>query len=631
MADDFTEPLKAYKSFLKDRVKQNAIKYFDELTNKSGVDIELNRSTVDKYRTQLLKSKDLAKSASTIKSIWKFFFIVIGIATAFFAIAFIISINTNENQELWGILLAIALIILIIMIVLRVSQNDKIKAKVSGSKHCNEEAESFLTQAAQQMARLNSLYDWNMPAKIINESNDLFHMDQFLDNEKFEYLYLNYGLYYDEEEDVSTVLVQSGDIYGNPFMICKDFRQDWTEKVYEGSIVISWTTTVPTKDGARIVQHTQTLTAQITKPAPAYNYVTYLMYGNEAAPNLTFTRRPTNVAGKSDKEIQKIIKKDVKKLDKRAEIELMDGDPTTNYTRFGNDEFESLYGGTDRDNEVEYRLLFTPLAQKNLLELVKETKPFGDDWYFDKYKMLNYVRSFHSQAFDYSADPEKFLNYSYDDARKIFLDYIESYFEAFYYDLLPIISIPIYQMHKSRKYIYKDVFKSNVPAYEQEVLANSFKLGIFDHPDSSTPSILKVHTENKNGKTDVVKVTAHSFKAIPEVEYVTMVGGDGLPHVIPVNYYTYEPLENETYMAVGNKPSSRNNYNSAKGSEEMERLLHSVGGNGESTYQRGLFAYILRDYYDKADIFGADDIFKNIDNNSNKGSKDPFEAFDDAI
>ena len=29
-----------------------------------------------------------------------------------------------------------------------------------------------------------------------------------------------------------------------------------------------------------------------------------------------------------------------------------------------NNEFDALFNGDDRDNEVEFRLLFTPLAQK---------------------------------------------------------------------------------------------------------------------------------------------------------------------------------------------------------------------------------------------------------------------------
>ena len=79
----------------------------------------------------------------------------------------------------------------------------------------------------------------------------------------------------------------------------------------------------------------------------------------------------------------------------------MDNDPTTNYQRFGNDEFEVLFGGTNRNNELEYRLLFTPLAQKNLLSIIKNPIPYGDDFSFIKDKMINVIRSNHSQTFDY--------------------------------------------------------------------------------------------------------------------------------------------------------------------------------------------------------------------------------------
>ena len=107
----------------------------------------------------------------------------------------------------------------------------------------------------------------------------------------------------------------------------------------------------------------------------------------------------------NEKQIEKMIAKETKGFEKKARKALTDNNPNTNYVQFGNNEFESLFGGENRDNEVEFRLLFTPLAQNNLIKLIKSKDGFGDDWYFQKAKKLNYIQSAHSQSFDYYANP----------------------------------------------------------------------------------------------------------------------------------------------------------------------------------------------------------------------------------
>lgn len=617
MADDLTEPLKAYNDFLKDRVMENTTAYFDQLTQKSGIDVQENIETVRKYKGKLNEIDYLKKKVSSTKTFWRVFIILSGVL-AFFGLPILYYGYEMEEQILFivGIIvLSVGLIGLITFISIRLSYvRKKLKPLKESINDNTNQSKELLDKAYLQMAPLNALYDWNIPAMIINKSNDLIKMDMNLNRKRFMQLYNNYGLRYDEENDTSTVFVQSGEIYGNPFVICKDFRQSWTQKQYSNSITIHWTTTISTKDGIRTIHHSQTLTATVTKPYPVYNYVTYLMYGNDAAPNLIFSRGPSGASGLTEKKLNKMVKKESKMYDKKAEKALMDNDPTTNYQRFGNDLFESLFDGTNRNNEVEFRLLFTPLAQKNLIQLIKEPKPYGDDWYFNKDKMLNYVQSIHSQYFNYTANPNMFIDYSYEAAKYRFIKYMEDYFQSFYYDLLPIISIPIYQMNRSHEDIYKDVYKDNITCYEQEVMANSFERRLFSHPDSATDAILKVHTENNNGNTDVVKVTAYSYQAIPKVEYINKVGGDGRVHTIPVHYYIYEPLEKENYMAVGEKPSSRKEYLSAMYTNTLDEGIKSAGGTGINSYQRGLFAYILGEFMQDASV---DKAFKT---NGNKVS-----------
>lgn len=50
-----------------------------------------------------------------------------------------------------------------------------------------------------------------------------------------------------------------------------------------------------------------------------------------------------------------------------------------NFTPLANTKFEVMFKAYDRNNEVQYRLLFTPLAQQNMLEILTGKAGFGDD------------------------------------------------------------------------------------------------------------------------------------------------------------------------------------------------------------------------------------------------------------
>ncbi len=557
MADELLlEPHHAYKTLYKGKHHENTVKYFDDLVKKSKIDIEENKRTVKKYKNINEEIKKLKK-----KKGWLNFFRVM--CCIIFVLIFIVFIWLNK----------------------------KIKDLKNQINNMQNEADKLLNKAWEQMAPLNSLYDWNIPATICNMDSNLLHFDKYLDAEKFQFMHDAFGLDENDEQNVSTVMVQSGEIYGNPFLMCRDYRQDWYQKTYTGSITIHWTSVVSDKNGTRTVHHTQTLTASVDKPAPSYNYVTYLVYGNDAAPKLSFSRGPSNASGKDDKAINKMVKKEAKELDKKAKHDLMDKDPKTNYTRLGNDEFEALFGGENRDNEVEFRLLFTPLAQKNLIELIKEPEPYGDDFYFTKSKKLNYIQSRHSQTMNYNPSPKFFYNYDFEEAKKHFIEYNDLYFQAFFYDLCPIISIPIYQQQKSLKYIYQDNYPSNMTSYEHEVLANSFSRDLFKAPGSKTDAILKTSFDHSNGKIDNVKVTAHSFQTVRRTEHITKLGGDGRMHTIPVYWDEYLPLTKETNMGTVVSGKSKSVFDNLINGKQFGGLI--AGLNGNYVFQRGLFAFIL--------------------------------------
>ncbi|HBS02695.1 MAG TPA: hypothetical protein DEA63_02375, partial [Firmicutes bacterium] len=193
-------------------------------------------------------------------------------------------------------------------------------------------------------------------------------------------------------------------------------------------ITIHWTTTYHDKNGVHVENHSETLVASITRPAPFYHTDTRLIYGNEAAPHLSFSRAPSGVSNLSEKEKDKLAAEGIKRIKKLSEKQLKDGSKHV-ITPMGNDRFDAFFGADDRNNEVEFRLLFTPLAQKNMLDLIENPAPYGDDFVMVKEGMVNSIASAHSQGFDYSADPERFAGYDYQAMKGGFVSYCDSYIQ----------------------------------------------------------------------------------------------------------------------------------------------------------------------------------------------------------
>ena len=66
--DQYLEPLKYYESFLKNQHQENVEQYFDELTQKSGIDTGSNKATCNKYYAEKKILTKFQKSLSATKA-----------------------------------------------------------------------------------------------------------------------------------------------------------------------------------------------------------------------------------------------------------------------------------------------------------------------------------------------------------------------------------------------------------------------------------------------------------------------------------------------------------------------------------------------------------------------------------
>lgn len=588
--NELLEPEKLYKTQLKDKFHDNAEKYFAGLMTEAAVNTEANRLTCDKLY-EYIKQIEKLKSSRRSKKALMVTLIVFGAIFLAVGLLFIFLYASQTLKEWYFLLIGIILVVLglcgiilpIVFILPKIKSLDEQIAKLQAL--ANQEKET----AYGQMASLNRLYDWGIPAKLVTATTPLIQMDPTFNPNRFYNLNEKYGFKENDDISVSSVYVQSGTILGNPFLMERNYCTELRDYTYTGSIVIHWTTTYSDKNGVHTQHHSQTLTAYVTKPKPEYWYDTWLVYGNDAAPRLSFLRKPSNANKMDEKELEKFVRKTEKELQNMHEKNIT----KSNFTPLANAEFEGLFHAYDRDNETEFRLLFTPLGQKSMLQLIESKEPYGDDFIFQKKKCLNYIKSKHSQTANYDGDPRHFYHYDHRVARKLFVDYMDEFFKGFFYDLAPLLCIPLYQQHKAIDYIYKDVFPRNVTSFETEVLANQYDPKVFAPEECKTDVILKAELIKKQGEADLVNIHAYGYDKIKHITLVPKLGGDGRWHDVPVEWYEYIECDKVTPMGIQNFNYTKKTYQDNL--DKLQALLAPFTlGSGIIT-QRGIISSVLKE------------------------------------
>ena len=590
-AESLLEPLKLYKDQLKDAFHRNAEELFDSLTKKGKVDIALNQDYCKKYYKETEVINNLKKRRN-----WRIFFLVmlaiIGIGAIIASIVLFVNSSTvGTGGILGGVGGIIGAVGAIVGIVFLAKIIKKLKHEIEDHQ---TKADKHKNDAYETMNQLNQLYEWNMAATLMTKTTPLIQLDPVFDPDKFNYLKDNYGYQEYTKGDISSLYVQSGSILGNPFVFEKNYCQSMRDHVYEGTRVVTYTVRVSDgRGGWRTETRTQTLVAHYTAPEPYYYLDTWLIYGNEAAPKLSFSRYPTDINNMNEKQIEKYIKKFDVKLDKMVKKDLMKDDGS--FTRLYNEEFEALFNALDRDNEVEFRLLFTPLGQKNMVNLLKgKDVGFGDDFIFKKRKKLNYIKTGHMQYSDsLDKNPDAFVHFDYKVARQSFIDYADKYLKDVYFDLAPLISIPIYQQHKDLNYIYGKGFNRSTTNAEVESAANSHNINLFKHPATrSTGVILKSSFSSHDGNSDVCNIRAYSFSGTDRVAYIPVMAGNGRMYDVPVPWIEYNPIQKDTSFVVTDTKEDKETYQQDAASGKFNDLINKFGNSSAILFKKRLMSFV---------------------------------------
>lgn len=514
-------PQEEYDKTLRAEHEKNAIARFEELSARSGVDAEANRKTVARYRLHTDKIKSLRRKRN-----WLRFFRVLMILT-----------------------------ILLIPIVIW-KMTPKIRALKEEIEQADAKAAEAMREALAQMAPLNALFREQDAIELIEKTLPEMDFEPQLTILQEEDMKANFDYALTAHPEESTLDLLAGHYRGNPFVFENRLVHRMGTETYHGTKTIHWTESYRDSDGrSRTRMRSETLHASVTKPKPFYHTQVVLHYGAQAAPDLFFTRDATGLDEKSEGSLRRYVRRGEKRLRKKEEKALK---KNAAFTAMSNSEFEVLFDALDRNDEVQFRTLFTPLAQTNMVDLILSKTAFGDDFHFIKKKRINRIHTEHSQGRALRLMPSEYHSYSYDEIRTSFIEKNKQYFAAVYFDFAPILAIPAYQERPVHSLDPLPDYTRLYAEKESEALANLAPKNVIAHPDSQTPVILKTEFLGREGEMDRVRITADSYRIFPRIETVSVHGGDGHWHEVPVHWDEYDPLQWQTQHHVAKNSASTN-------------------------------------------------------------------------
>lgn len=515
-------PLEEYESKLRNLHAEKTAGFFEDLVQRSGINIEENRLTVKRHDELRDNQAKLQKKLN-----WLRFFRVLMCIT----------------------------IVLIPLVILKMTP--KIRLLRTDIEEVDSKADALFEQANNQMRPLNALFTDTDALRIIEATVPLLTFDSCFSAKQEADMRINYDFCDYNSREQSTVDVLAGSYNENPFLFENRLIHTMGMETYHGYRTITWTETYRDSNGRlKTRTQSQTLHATVTKPKPFYTTQVVLNYCAQGGPELSFSRDATHLEQKSEKEIQRLVKRGERKLKRKTDKAI---EENSDFMSMSNSEFEVLFDALDRTDEIQFRTLFTPLAQTNMVDLILSKSGYGDDFNFIKQKRTNRIISNHSQGRAINLLPGTYMSHSYDIIKDNFMGKNIEFFKAVFFDFAPLLAIPVYQERPVHSLKPIPDYSQKYSLKECEALANAVDYKYIVHPGTKTRAILKSEFVGSKDDIDETCITAYSYDINKRVDMVPMLGGDGRIHSVPVEWDLYIPLEasNNFYISTAEQAKSK--------------------------------------------------------------------------
>ncbi len=499
------DPLEEYQGKYQALHLEKTTAFFNKLVTQSGVDIEKNRETVRLHHQYKENLKKLRRKRN-----WLLF---------------------------WRVLMCIS-IILIPLVILKTTP--KIKQLKTEIEEADQKADELLAEAYAQMKPLCNLFAARDALELIEQTVPLISFAPCFSVKQEADMMLNYDFSAGSDDEQSTTDLLAGHYNENPFVFENRLIHTMGTETYHGYKTIHWTETYRDSNG-KLARRTrsQTLHATLTKPKPYYSTQVVLNYCSQGGPELSFTRDATHLERKSEREIERYVRRGERRLKRKTDKAIKENQ---NFTSMSNSDFEVLFDALDRTNEVQFRALFTPLAQTNMVELLLSKVGYGDDFHFIKRNRTNAIVSNHSQGRLINLLPEHYMSFDFDIIKQNFIGKNTEFFKAVYFDFAPLWAIPAYQERPVHSLKPIPDYAQIYSLKECEALANAIDRAQVVHPRTQTQAILKSEFVSSKDNVDQTRITAYSYDIAKRVDVVSVFGGDGRYHNVPVEWDEYLPL-----------------------------------------------------------------------------------------
>lgn len=576
MTEDIYDPLDEYAGKFRPRFEQVAKETFAQLAREANVDVAANRETC---RLLDMTEDELGSVKSSIN--WTTFLCVVlwcGLAVG----GWVLYSQWQVIDSWYVVGIGLAMVVALILLLAKV--HPRLSRLKDERDNLQDKAEQYKAEAWRQMEPLNRLYDWDVLMRMMTQTVPRLEFDPYFTTQRLADLQEIYGWDGSFNKERSVIYSHSGLINGNPFVLCRTRKMEMGSKTYQGSKTIHWTTRERWSDGKmQTVHHSQTLIATVTAPYPEYYEKTRLIYGNTAAHDLKFYRQQSGMANREGSLSYKWKRRKLR--NKARDLDNSD------FAMLTNEEFEVAFDTSNRNNNQQYAMLFTPLAQSSMLKLLRDQEVgYGDDFDFGKNCMINTIISDHIQSMDLDMDPRRYHNYCYDQAEHDFYTLNAGYFRAIYFCLAPLLCVPMYQQIRSQQDIYGRDMQRRSAFWEHEALANFWGQDRFKHPRCVTDCILKTQSKNEADGNTRVTVFAHGYRVEKRVTYVSKWGGDGRTHQVPVYWDEYLPVTGQGSMHMQEDNSSEDPATTQR--QRLDHIAQVLDRAGMSVYRRHIASKI---------------------------------------
>lgn len=560
------DPLEYYNTSGAADLKKNAVEFFDGLLAKSGIDEEANRATAEAYERADAQCREDREDRNLYMLYVFFAFSLIGCG--------VVCICMFETSW-WFVLLGAVLCALGgAWFGWKLHPALKIRnEKLQGSE---QQAQELLQQAKAQLEPLDGLFSPQDSLELIQKTvpelvfHDIFSREHYDAMRSFDFRD-------DEDEDSSVVRSLTGTWNGNPFAFLERLTYEMRPEPYYGSKKIRWTEKRKTKDknGNEVeedVLKSDVVHAKHEADKPCFYTYSTLGYGHEAAPDLSFSRKAGNTHENGTGWLKIRLWFGKWALKRQSQQALRKGQ---DFLPMANEEFEVLFGATDRNNEHQFRQMFTPMAQCSMIDLLKDGQLGGDSFNFRKKRRFNTITC---SAKVFSKSPRKYHDYSVRKAREAFVKHQEEYFRLIFGTFAPLLAVPLYQERSVMEPAH--VSQGHFSPCEHETMVNLLPRKLLVTKDCKTQAIMKTSLLSTSEQGDLIQVRAFGYAIRPRVEPVKVTNcPDGRTHYVDVKWDEYLPRLMIMRVLVGRVP------------EDTADLPQEPG----TVFHHGLFAKIMED------------------------------------